>query len=108
MRRLALCIIMYALPMAHAAAQAVGDQVAGAALARSWCANCHVVGRDAGPSPASGDAAPTFASIAAMPSTTALSLRVFLQTPHRRMPDFSLSRTETDDVIAYILSLRRN
>ena len=27
-------------------------------------------------------------------------------TPHQNMPDFRLSRTETDDLVAYILSLR--
>ena len=41
-----------------------------------------------------------------MKSTTPLSLRVFLQTPHNRMPDLHLSRTEIDDLIGYILSLR--
>ena len=41
-----------------------------------------------------------------MPSATALSLRVFLQTPHVRMPDFQLSNNEIDDVVAYILSLK--
>jgi hypothetical protein len=52
------------------------------------------------------DAVPAFPAVARMPSTTALSLRVFLQTPHARMPNLHLSRDETDDVIAYILSLR--
>ena len=65
-------------------------------------------GTGGGQTPPSGDAVPSFRAIAAMPSTTALSLRVFLQTPHGRMPDFALSRNETDDVIAYILSLRGN
>ena len=93
---------------APATAQTVGDAANGAALARSWCANCHVVGTGTGQTPPAGDAVPTFAAIAAMPSTTALSLRAFLQTPHGRMPDFSLSRTQADDVIAYILSLKSN
>ena len=35
-----------------------------------------------------------------------MALDVFLQTPHHRMPDLHLSRTEIDDVSAYILSLR--
>jgi hypothetical protein len=42
-----------------------------------------------------------------MKSTTPLSLRAFLQTPHERMPDLHLSRDEIDDLTAYILSLRR-
>ncbi len=35
-----------------------------------------------------------------------MSLRVFLQSPHARMPDLHLSRDEIADVSAYILSLR--
>jgi hypothetical protein len=46
-------------------------------------------------------------SVAARPSTTAPGLRAFLQTPHLRMPDFALTADQTDDAIAYILSLRR-
>jgi hypothetical protein len=41
-----------------------------------------------------------------MSSTTGMSLRAFLLTPHARMPDIQLSREQTDDVVAYILSLR--
>ena len=63
-----------------------------------------MIGPDA-PGPAS-DAVPTFPGVARMPSTTATSLRAFLQTPHHRMPDFRLSRTEVEDLIAYMLSLR--
>lgn len=90
---------------APAVAQSLGDAEAGGRLAAIWCSGCHATGHDAaGPVT---DATPGFPSIAAMPSTTALSLRVFLQTPHQLMPDLHLSRQETDDLISYILSLRR-
>lgn len=84
---------------------AMAEQVAyGRAVAESWCANCHVVSRQArGPA---GDAAPPFQAIARMPSTTEMSLRAFLRTPHARMPDYQLSQIELDGVVAYILSLR--
>lgn len=82
-----------------------GDRSAGQRLSATWCANCHRIG-PGGPGPAT-DAAPPFRAVAAMPSTTSMSLRVFLQTPHANMPDFRLSRAEIDDVVAYILSLRR-
>lgn len=86
------------------AALGSGNPQAGRRLAETWCANCHVTGpRAAGPA---SDAVPTFPAIARMPPTTAMSLRVFLQTPHARMPNLQLSREETDDVAAYILSLR--
>jgi mono/diheme cytochrome c family protein len=82
-----------------------GDARAGQRLATTWCANCHQV-TPGGPGP-STDAAASFASIAAMPSTTSMSLRVFLQTPHANMPDYRLTRDQLDDLVAYLLSLRR-
>ena len=41
-----------------------------------------------------------------MPSTTEMSLRAFLQTPHARMPDYRLSTQELDGVVAWILALK--
>jgi mono/diheme cytochrome c family protein len=87
-----------------AGAQQVGDPQAGRRLAEAWCSQCHVIGPGA-PGPAS-DAVPTFPAIARMASTTEMSLRVFMQTPHPPMPDIQLSRQQLDDVVAYILSLR--
>jgi mono/diheme cytochrome c family protein len=84
--------------------QQMGDVAEGRRLATSWCANCHQVGPQ--PSVRASDAIPTFASIAALPSTTPMSIRAFLHTSHRNMPNFNLSDTQIDDVSAYILSLR--
>lgn len=50
----------------------------------------------------------SFQSIADLPSTTGISLNVFLHSNHNNMPDLVLSSTESKDVIAYILSLKRN
>ena len=97
-------LVLITWPLALVLAQEPGDVAAGAALARTWCSNCHVIGKDAVGSPS--DAAPSFASVAGQPQTTQFSLRVFLQTHHRNMPNYQLSRTEMDDVVAYILSLR--
>jgi cytochrome c len=98
-------VILSSTSLQTGKAQDIGDITAGRKLADNWCSSCHVVG----PAPARGvsNGAPTFAAIARMSSTTALSLRAFLQTPHSRMPDLHLSRDEIDDVAAYILSLRR-
>jgi len=41
-----------------------------------------------------------------MPSTTALSLKVFLRPSHNKMPNLIISDPDTDDLIAYILSLK--
>jgi mono/diheme cytochrome c family protein len=108
MYRISLIAALAALlPATQAAAQAAAQQervAFGRVVAESWCANCHVVGRQAqGPV---GDAAPPFVAIARMSSTTEMSLRAFLQTPHARMPDYRLSTPELDGVVAYILSLR--
>ena len=42
-----------------------------------------------------------------MTSTTALSLTVFFRSNHKNMPNLILSNTEADDIIAYILSLKK-
>ena len=42
-----------------------------------------------------------------MPSTTALSLKVFLRSNHNEMPNLIIPDSETDDLIAYILSLKQ-
>jgi hypothetical protein len=41
-----------------------------------------------------------------MPSTTALSLKVFLRSNHNGMPNLIIPDSETDDLIAYILDLK--
>ncbi len=86
-------------------AQANGDPEEGHEIATKWCSNCHVVDRETKNAASTG--APTFPAIAQMKSVTPMGLRVFLQTPHERMPDLHLSRAEMDDLIAYILSLRQ-
>jgi len=49
---------------------------------------------------------PSFQSIAYQPSTTGISLNVFLHSNHNNMPDFIVSSAESNDLIAYILSLK--
>jgi hypothetical protein len=50
--------------------------------------------------------APAFAGVAGWPGMTDRALRVWLQSSHPTMPTFVLSRTERNDLVAYILSLR--
>ncbi|MCK6451280.1 MAG: cytochrome c [Alphaproteobacteria bacterium] len=85
-------------------AEEVGDAAAGRELARQWCSDCHLV--ESGARGAT-DYAPPFAEIAGDAKTTEFRLRAFLRTPHDRMPNYALSRDQTDNIIAYILSLRR-
>jgi cytochrome c len=51
---------------------------------------------------------PDFTAIANRPSTTALSLKVFFKTSHRRMPNLIIAPEQADDLANYILSLKRN
>jgi mono/diheme cytochrome c family protein len=82
-------------------ANAGGDVAQGAAIAKRWCVNCHVVSADQ--KSAKVDV-PTFSDIARRrPDDRALSS--FLVKPHPPMPDLSLSRQEIDDVVSYIRSL---
>jgi cytochrome c len=87
-------------------AQLSSDSVAsGHRLAAQWCKSCHAIDAASGGAAA---VAPDFAAVASQPSTTALSLKVFLQTSHRTMPDLVIARDQADDLINYILSLKRN
>ena len=76
------------------------DVTKGAQLARQWCANCHVINGSGSPTVQQGP--PSFRSI----GLTGDQLRTFLAHPHGAMPDLALSRTEIDDVTAYIETLR--
>jgi len=100
---LAGLLAMMLATLAPIRAQNIGGNIeAGRALAQAWCAECHRVepGRF-------GIFAADFGEVANLPSTTALSLRVFLQSNHKEMPNISLKPAEADDIIAYILSLKR-
>jgi len=44
--------------------------------------------------------------IAAEPSATEYSLRVFLRTPHPTMPNFVLNTDDIEDLASYIASLK--
>ncbi len=81
-----------------------GDPVAGRIFAERECGDCHDISREGDDYPL--NTAPSFLDVATQRSTTGLSLRVFLRSTHRDMPDLILTQREQDDVIAYILSLR--
>ena len=74
----------------------------GEELAKRWCASCHVVADD---QTHAADNVPTFASVARRPGISAERIASFLSDPHPKMPDMQLSRPETADLAAYIMSL---
>ena len=96
-----LLVIALALLPGLAVAQ---DIYRGQALAERWCANCHVVNREA--TTGRSDGLPTFPAIAARRETTAATLRGAMTATHSRMPDFQLGARDQDDLVAYIFSLR--
>jgi cytochrome c len=90
---------------ASGASLAQDSAAAGHRLAEAWCEGCHAI--EATPT-RKATAAPDFADIASRPSTTALSLKVFLRTDHPSMPNIVIAPDQTDELVNYILSLKRN
>jgi hypothetical protein len=81
-----------------------GDPASGRWISSRLCRSCHqvlpmIISSKADP--------PSFQSIADLPSTTGIALNVFLHSNHRNMPDFIISSAESNDLIAYILSLKK-
>jgi mono/diheme cytochrome c family protein len=75
----------------------------GKVLAERWCASCHLVAPEQ--RQASADVAP-FAAIGRNRAFTADRLAFFLLDPHPAMPDMHLTRSEAQDLAAYIKGLR--
>ena len=96
---------MLVVGVALASAQELGDARRGVAYARKVCAECHAVvpSQLASPNPD----APSFTSVANTPGMTATALYVWLHTSHPTMPNFIIEPDTADDLVAYILSLRR-
>ncbi|MCW5771539.1 MAG: cytochrome c [Rhodospirillaceae bacterium] len=93
-----------ALAMLATARAESPDPARGRAVAERSCAKCHAIapGRT-GPEPA----IPSFMQMARDPDHTRASLRQMIELPHHEMPAQSLTRAEIDDVVAYILSLKK-
>ena len=103
-RHLFFSVLIVALALSSAAFAQSGERAAGRRLASELCSDCHQVRP---PFPNFYRYPPTFQEIAKLPSTTRLSLKVFLQSNHTIMPNFIVSKSDADDIIAYILSLKR-
>jgi mono/diheme cytochrome c family protein len=79
------------------------DAERGGQLARRWCASCHVVIPD---QKSAVIEAPPFQTIARRPGFDAAKVTLFLRYPHPKMPDMGLSRDATEDLAAYIATLK--
>ena len=97
-------ILLVSLALPTLASSQESDTTMGRRIVQSECTRCHAVELGmTGPDPA----APNFTALARMPSVTDLSLRVFLQSSHRSMPNLVLREDETSSIIAYLRGLAR-
>ncbi len=101
---IAVAALFVVLRRAGGATPVPDSASAGHRLAEAWCKTCHAIEENAA---GASSPAPDFVAIANRPSTTELSLKVFLRTSHGNMPNLVLTPEQTDDLVAYILRLRR-
>ena len=104
-QRVLVSVLITSLTLSSAVFAQSGERAAGRRIATELCGDCHEV---RAPFPAFYRYPPTFEEIAKRPSTTRLALKVFLQSNHTIMPNFIVSKSDADDIIAYILSLKRH
>lgn len=94
-----------ALLSSPAASAELGDARRGRAYAEAICAQCHAVAPAEKASPRL-EATP-FSVLSGLPGLNERALGVFLQTPHAEMPNLVVTGQDRDDLIAYIMGLRR-
>lgn len=82
----------------------------GRRLAEEICGECHRVtaGKPAKPPPMEEDTgAPDLTERMTDPGMTEMALRSYLRTSHPLMPNIRLTPDETDDILAYLMTLKR-
>ena len=106
-----LIAVLCSAPYVDAVAQ---NSEAGLTLAVQACSRCHAVLRGEGvtpnpePLPFSKVGRPLpFEDIANTPGVTEMALYAWLTTSHPTMPDIVLEKEQLRDVVAYILSLKK-
>jgi mono/diheme cytochrome c family protein len=92
------------LTNSNAKAQQSGNVREGRRLAHAECAQCHGVDRKGY---STNPAAPAFDDIANVPGMTNMALMVALRTSPRSMPDLIIKGRNGQNIIAYIISLKR-
>jgi len=81
------------------------DASRGLAVAKKWCASCHLV--HSGQKGPVTDAAPTFQSIVANRKITLDRIRGILNDPHSKMPTNVLSRRDVNDLVEHFRRQRQ-
>jgi cytochrome c len=110
---LAIAIICLSLPVSTCAQQPAVADNRGREFAQTLCADCHVVTPDQTQRPIHVQEIPSFMAIANRKGITAESLREFVRTTHStmkvpgNMPTLEVTDYQLDQIVDYILSLRR-
>ena len=95
---LLLGFLALSLALGHPAKAADAD--AGLALAQRWCASCHAV--EPNPASAPVDGVPSFRSVARGATYERGWVAAWIAAPHPPMPNLNLSKSEIDDITAYL------
>ena len=93
MVRVTFFILIFAVPFSATAQSVGGNPLIGRQTATTLCVPVIRSANTRG-------GAPSFVAVANTPSTTALSLKVFLRSNHNGMPNLIIPDSETDDLIA--------
>lgn len=107
------CLLFASVPVVSFAQQSQNDTSTGRDFSVEFCAACHVVTSTQRAPTIYHGATPSFAQIANKPTSTAASLRQFVRTTHATitrpldMPELEVTDYQLDEIIRYILSLRR-
>jgi mono/diheme cytochrome c family protein len=102
MPRLVLSVAILVASASATLAEDPGDLQAGFNMAQHVCAKCHGISAEPSPLPQ----APRFREVADQKGMTGTALTVWMQTSHPTMPNIVLTKQQTLDVVAYILSLK--
>ena len=100
--------VIVAAMAASAASDGAGSVVYGRQLAVEVCGECHRVSRERDPRPPMQEdlAAPDLTERVRDPAITEMALRSYLRTSHPIMPNIRLTGEQTDDIVAYLMSLK--
>jgi len=106
MRGLLIALTVLGFSAGAHAADYLGDPAAGKKMAASVCSECHDTTGNAKPQSPPGNA-PPFLLLAQSRDQTPEKMRRYLRLPHGRMVNVLVTGRDADDVVSYIVSLRR-
>jgi mono/diheme cytochrome c family protein len=97
----AFCLAVALMLFGGAAVALAQNAENGRRLAERWCVECHAI--EAG----KPGKAVSFATIAAKDGVTSEMIASFLRLPHATMPNLPLTRTDPQDIAAFIMGMKK-